>query len=73
MLEQIKNTIKLTTDIYLEKHFPRIPEDKKQIAISAYERDIDRLANYIYNSWFFNDDFILSEDFIKGLHKYFYP
>jgi len=50
MLEKIKNTIKLTTDIYLEKHLPRIPEDKKQIAINAYEKDIERIANYIYNS-----------------------
>ncbi len=73
MLEQIKNTIKLTTDIYLEKHFPRIPEDKKQIAINAYEKDIERLANFVYNSWFLNDDFILSEDFIKWFHKSFYP
>lgn len=73
MLEQIKNTIKLTTNIYLEKHIPRIPEDKKQIAISAYEKDIERIANYIYNSWFFNENFLLNEEFIKWLHKTFYP
>lgn len=73
MLEKIKNTIKLTTDIYLEKHFPRIPEDKKQIAINAYEKDIKRLANFVYNSWFLNEDFLLSEDFIKWFHKSFYP
>jgi len=73
MLEQIKNTIKLTTDIYLEKHFLKIPEDKKQIAINAYEKDIERLANFVYNSWFLNDDFLLSEDFIKWFHKAFYP
>lgn len=29
MLEKIKNTIKLTTDVYLEKHLPRITQDKK--------------------------------------------
>lgn len=73
MLEQIKNTIKLTTDIYLEKHFPRIPEDKKQIAINAYEKDIERLVNYIYNSWFLNENFLLTEDFIKWFHKSLYP
>lgn len=73
MLEKIKNTIKLTTDIYLEKHLPRIPEDKKQLAINAYEKDIERLALFIYNSWFLNADFILSEDFIKWIHKSFYP
>ncbi|MDD4151873.1 MAG: Fic family protein [Candidatus Gracilibacteria bacterium] len=73
MLEKIKNTIKLTTDIYLEKHLPRIPEDKKQIAINAYEKDIERIASFVYNSGFLNKDFLLSEDFIKGLHKTFYP
>lgn len=73
MLEQIKNTIKLTTDIYLEKHFPRIPEDKKQIAINAYEKDIERLANFVYNSWFLNENFLFTEDFIKWFHKNLYP
>ncbi|HBB27181.1 TPA: hypothetical protein DCZ36_01630 [Candidatus Gracilibacteria bacterium] len=73
MLEQIKNVIKLTTDIYLEKHLPRISEDKKQIAINAYNKDIERLANFVLKSLFLNDDSLLTESFIKGLHKTFYP
>ena len=73
MLKQIKNTVKLTTDIYLEKYLPKIPEDKKQIVINAYEKDLERIALFVYNSWFLNDDFLLTEDFIKWLHKIFYP
>lgn len=73
MLDKIKKTIKLTTDIYLEKHLLKIPEDKKQIAINAYNNDIERIAKYILNSWFFEESFLLTEDFIKWLHKKFYP
>lgn len=28
---------------------------------------------FIYNSWFFDDDFLLTENFIKWIHKSFYP
>ena len=57
--------IKMTTDIYLEKHLPKIPEDKKHIAIEAYEKDIARIAQFIFDNKFFSEDFILSEAFIK--------
>lgn len=73
MLEKIKNIIKITTDIYLEKHFSKIPIDKKQIAINAYENDINRIAEFILNIWFFNDNFKLNENFIKWFHKSLYP
>lgn len=73
MKDKVKNAIKLTTDIYLEKHLPKIPDDKKQIVINAYENDIDRIVNFVLESWFFDEKYELSELFIKWLHKNFYP
>lgn len=73
MLTKIINTIKLTTDLYLYKHFNRINEDQKNLAINAYNKDIERLAKYILESDFLKNDTYLSENFIKWLHKNFYP
>lgn len=73
MLEQLKNTIKKTTDVYLNKFLPKIPEDKKSSAIASYEADIEKIADYISNTGFLNADFQLTEDFLKWFHKSLYP
>ena len=73
MFKQIKNTIKLTTDVYLHTILSKIPNEKKSTILSSYEKDIERIANYFYNSDFFNDDFQLTEDFLKWFHKSLYP
>ena len=65
MLEQIKNTIKLTTDVYLGKFISKVPDDKKSLLMTSYETDINRISKYFYDSNFFNDYFQLTEIFLK--------
>ncbi|MCK9272263.1 Fic family protein [Candidatus Gracilibacteria bacterium] len=73
MTNKIKEIISHNLEIYLEEHLTKIPEDKQDIAKEYFQKDIERITNYFNNSDFLNDNFHLTQDFIKGFHKSLYP
>lgn len=73
MYEQVKSIIKATSDIYINNFLQKIADDKKQLALIAYEKDIDRLSKFCYEEIFLDVDFRLKSPLIKGIHKNFYP
>jgi hypothetical protein len=73
MYEQVKSIIQATTDIYINNFLQKIADDKKQLALTAYEKDIDRLSKFCYEEIFLDTNFRLKSPLIKGIHKNFYP
>ena len=69
MQEKIKQIIISNLKIYLQDHLKRVPEEKHEIAKQYFHRDMQRIIDYCYENFYK----LLSEDFIKWLHKSLYP
>lgn len=69
MQEKIKQVIISNLDVYLNEHLKKVPEDKQEIAKEYFYKDIEKITNYCYENFWR----ILSEEFIKWLHKSLYP
>lgn len=73
MINIIKDIISHNLGVYLDEHLTKIPQDKQDIAKEYFQKDIERITNYFNNSDFLNNNFQLTQDFIKWFHKTLYP
>ncbi len=69
MQDKIKEVIIWNLETYLKSYLERLPEDKHEIARQSFLKDMERIVQYCV--W--NFDNLISEEFIKWLHKTLYP
>lgn len=73
MNEKLRQMITHNLDCYLNVHLEKILAEQREVAIAHYNKDIDRITEYCALNFIDIPDTILSEDFIKWLHKSLYP
>ncbi|MDD5198058.1 MAG: Fic family protein [Candidatus Gracilibacteria bacterium] len=73
MNENLRQIITHNLDCYLRVYLDKLPVETREIAVTHYNKDIDRIIEYCASDFIDIPDTILSEDFIKGLHKSLYP
>lgn len=58
---------------YLKNALLRTPEDKHFLVYEGYGADMERIITFCQKEIMEKEDFVLSEDIIKNLHKTLYP
>lgn len=70
---KVRKIVYNNTLTYLKNALLRTPQDKHEIIFQWYYGDMERIISYCVQECVNKDDFRLSTDFIKWLHKTLYP